>query len=476
MKHGLFRRLKHCTCTNCIFIFLSFLVLLSMLFRMDWVNVTWFEVENKQTFTTIMSTVSADPYMKHDFCYFHPWSPKEAFEQALLLDSIAWPETPNLLSSLPQITGLIQSSDPAHSTFTILPGRKGWEWHIGDELEVVIKINDFLGYPKEFGGDLLFARLHNPFLGAGVAGQVVDHLNGTYSAVFSLLWEGNAYVEVILVHSSEAISVLHRLTMEQHDRVVFQSFFRSGLVHEITTCNVCLRATEQPVCNYTDIHTGEPWFCYKPKTLSCNDRLFHRKGGYKHKIKINEEKLFQEGVNLKVYLSASGPSSISVLPKMTGQPLIKTNIVTSRPSGYYYLGAWQALGGTKVNQFNTPSAISQCLKRKKLHLYGDSTVRQWFEYLQEVLPGRRKAAAPQRTSPLWKVLKSFAFLGRLGLQSGDKPPAAGRCVCERPKPTCFWCAGGNRRNPGVNPRNTGRTCKLHTAHCWSGAGIEPTIS
>lgn len=56
------------------------------------------------------------------------------------------------------------------------------------------------------------------------------------------------------------------------------------------------------------------------------------------------------------------------------------------PSGYYYKGAWQALDGTRVHQFNSRS-ISQCLKGKAVHIFGDSTVRQWYEYLTNSLPG-----------------------------------------------------------------------------------------
>lgn len=59
-------------------------------------------------------------------------------------------------------------------------------------------MNDFQHSPKKSGGDVLLARIHNPTLGAGVAGQVVDHLDGSYSAVFALPWEGSAQVEVIL--------------------------------------------------------------------------------------------------------------------------------------------------------------------------------------------------------------------------------------------------------------------------------------
>lgn len=112
-------------------------------------------------------------------------------EERQLLGSIAWPETPLLPSSLKQ------TSDPAHSIFTILPRTGGGQWHVGDQLEVMIKMNDYQGNPKKSGGDVLLARMHNPTLGAGVAGQVVDHLNGSYSAIFSLLWEGSAQIEVM---------------------------------------------------------------------------------------------------------------------------------------------------------------------------------------------------------------------------------------------------------------------------------------
>uniref|UniRef100_A0A3Q3IMQ3 NXPE C-terminal domain-containing protein n=1 Tax=Monopterus albus TaxID=43700 RepID=A0A3Q3IMQ3_MONAL len=67
---------------------------------------------------------------------------------------------------------------------------------------------------------------------------------------------------------------------------------------------------------------------------------------------------------------------------------INNNCGTFRPSGYYYQGVWRALGGTTVRQFKTSSAISQCLKGKMVHLYGDSTARQWFQYLTNALPGR----------------------------------------------------------------------------------------
>ncbi|XP_035768776.1 NXPE family member 3-like [Neolamprologus brichardi] len=252
-------------------------------------TLSFFQFKMNTTFIiprTATFTPPAD--MHYDFCKLKPLSTKEALEEQRLLDSIAWPETP----SLPSPLSLSSTSHPAHSAFTILPRWGGGQWHIGDKLEVMIQMHDFQGHLKRSGGDVLLARLHNPTLGAGVAGQVLDHLNGSYSAIFTLLWEGNAQVQVILVHPSEAVTELRRLNTEHPDRIFFKSQFHLGSVTETTTCNVCLRPTQQPVCNYTDLHTNEPWFCYKPKSLSCDTRISNFNGGYKQKISTME-KLFQ---------------------------------------------------------------------------------------------------------------------------------------------------------------------------------------
>ncbi|KAF3859683.1 hypothetical protein F7725_022082 [Dissostichus mawsoni] len=220
----------------------------------------FFQFQPKMSSPIIYPKATTEPPKVRSICNFPPLSPKDALEERLLLESVAWPETP----ALPSPLSLELTSHPAHSTFTILPARGG-QWHVGDQLEVSIAISDFKGQPKKSGGDFLFARLHNLTLGAGVAGKVVDHLNGSYSAVFPLLWEGAAQVEVTLVHPSEAITVLNRLNREQPDRVFFISLFRSGSQAQTTTCNICLRQTKQPICDFTDPRTGDPWFCYKPR-------------------------------------------------------------------------------------------------------------------------------------------------------------------------------------------------------------------
>ncbi|XP_028310953.1 NXPE family member 3-like isoform X4 [Gouania willdenowi] len=332
---------------------------------------------------------------RHNLCAFRPLSPEEAVEEEFILHSIAWPETPSVTLNF----SLKNTTDPSCSKFTILPKVGGGQWSIGDQLEVRIIMKDYYCHPKTSGGDALLARLRNEALDAGVSGQVVDHLNGSYTAVFPLVWEGRADVQVTLIHPSEAITVLRRLNNESLDRVFFRSVFRSGSVTETSMCNVCLRPTNMPVCNYTDIRTGEPWFCLKPKSLSCNARIIHSMGGYLPALKPLEDKLFSK-VNMKVPILASGSSYITVLPNTKGQVMMNSTKVKFRPSGFYYKGVWKSLGGTQVYQFDTQSII-QCLSGKVVHFYGDSTIRQWFEYLNKALPDLKEfnLHTPERSSP-----------------------------------------------------------------------------
>ncbi|XP_042339481.1 NXPE family member 3-like, partial [Plectropomus leopardus] len=272
-----------------IFLFLAVAVLIYVLYSTELLECPYKEksYQHKESSAIIIPRVSTNPDLNHSFCTFQPLSPEDALEERHLLDTIAWPQT-----SLSPILALENTTYPAKSTFTILPRRGGGQWRVGDQLEVMVKMADFRGRPKKFGGDFLIARLQNLTLGTGVAGQVVDHLNGSYSIVFSLLWEGEARVEMMMVHSNEAIAVIQRLNREQPDRVYFRSLFRSGSLNESTICNVCLRPT-QPMCNFTDLHTGEPWFCYKPKNLSCDTRINHHTGGRGFQLRPYENKLFR---------------------------------------------------------------------------------------------------------------------------------------------------------------------------------------
>ncbi|KAK7881083.1 hypothetical protein WMY93_032318 [Mugilogobius chulae] len=307
-------------------------------------------------------------------CSFKYLPPAHIEEGRRLLDSITWPET----LPLPKPFSLNVTTSGPKSTFYIEPEAEGWR--VGGELTVRIQLKDFSGNPKSSGGDFLIGRLHNRELGAGVVGQVQDHLNGTFTAVFPLLWNGTASVDVTLVHASETISLLKQLVEEHPNRIDFGSDFRSGSVKETTTCNVCLDPLKGPLCNYSDPSTGEQWFCYKPKTLDCDKRVSHYKKGFIKRTSTDEDTLFQTGVNMKASLKAVGSNTVTVFPKAG-----ESQEMSFKPAGYYFNNIWRLLSGPAVRQFNNASAITACLKGKQLHMFGDSTVRQYYSYITQSL-------------------------------------------------------------------------------------------
>ncbi|KAM4698864.1 NXPE family member 3 [Discoglossus pictus] len=337
------------------------------------------------------SQVSKNPYCGYGHQVL---SKTERAEEESLLKSIQWPGPPQ------RETPFLKSTDAAHSRFVILHSQAAF--NVGNILEVLVRMQDYEGNPKQYGGDYLQARIYSPLLKAGAVGKVVDHQNGFYTIYFLLLWPGRVTVSVTLVHPSEGIHVLQYLREDRPDRVYFKSLFRSGGISETKKCNICL-SKKLPLCNYTDLQTGEPWFCYKPERLSCTNRINHAKGGYlKNLLTFEESLFFQSGVNIKVPILASGPDTVTVHPLKTKEDVF----FDSKPfsSGYYYQDHWIPRRSF-VRRFDTPTDITECLQGKVVHLFGDSTIRQWFEYLTAFVPELKPfdLGSPKNVGPFLSI-------------------------------------------------------------------------
>ncbi|KAM7066638.1 NXPE family member 3 isoform 3-T4 [Acridotheres tristis] len=355
----------------------------------------WITENNVQHFLSQTTKTTRKPYCGYTQQIL---SKREQVEQELLLAAIQWPKPPD------GKIAFAQSTDPTHSDFVIVKPSRFFK--VGDQLEVLVRMKDFQGKPKQYGGDYLQARIHSPGLKAGAAGRIVDCHNGLYKVFFTLLWPGEVKVSVSLVHPSEAIQVLLRLREERPDRVYFKSSFKSGRYSETTECNVCLPGGI-PVCNFTDLYTGEPWFCYKPRKLSCASRISHAKGGYLKGLLTQEESLFfQSDVNIKRPILSSGPDSVIVKPKAftDSSSMDRAEDPTVSPSGYYYEDQWRSRTHW-IHNFNKSDDITECLQGKVIHLFGDSTIRQWFEYLTTFVPDlvEFNLGSPKNVGPFMSV-------------------------------------------------------------------------
>ncbi|XP_060688789.1 NXPE family member 3-like [Hemiscyllium ocellatum] len=314
----------------------------------------------------------------------HSFTPEERSEGTFLMKMIEWPKPPD--SAVP----FQKSSNPARVRFVILNSAK--TFYVGDQLQVMLQMRDFDGYPKQYGGDYLQARIHTPALRAGSAGTVIDNENGIYRINFKLLWPGKVKAFVLLVHPSEGIQALKRLREEQPERIYFKSAFKSGNASETTVCNLCLPQSKS-FCNFTDPKTGEPWFCYKPKKLPCSARFAHTVGEFQQDFfEGEEERYFQSKVNIKKPILPKGRNYVIVLTKRINEgrvPLLS-------PSGFYFQDKWTSTS-CNVRRFNSPASVTNCLREKTIHIFGDSTIRQWFDYLIRFVPGLKTLRAANTT-------------------------------------------------------------------------------
>ncbi|KAM9312122.1 NXPE family member 3-like [Gastrophryne carolinensis] len=296
-----------------------------------------------------------------------------------LLKLIDWPAPPITFQNFKL------STSPQKCDFYLLSPRN--TYRVGETLQVVITARDHTGSTKAYGGDFFQAKLHSPALKAGVTGRVEDYNNGTYLTTFLLLWPGEAQVHIRLIHSSEAVDVLKKKRELEIQKIYFNGYFQFNKSSAVVECNVELARTD--ICTYKDPVTGDTWQCVKPKNMPCHSLIYHSMGGYRKVTNALEDSLLSGSVTAKT-ISGSAPP-INVIADSTSLDLT-SNLPTCspgqepiQPSGFYYKDSWTSLK-CSARHFPQPTDALACLKEKDIHMFGDSTLRQWFEYLVAFIP------------------------------------------------------------------------------------------
>ncbi|KAL1281358.1 hypothetical protein QQF64_000161 [Cirrhinus molitorella] len=295
-----------------------------------------------------------------------------------------------------QITHLNQSTSPVQSSFSIVGLKESYK--VGENISVTITARDHNKNLKRYGGDFFKAKLFNSELKASVYGEVVDHRNGTYSVDFLLPWEGQAKVSVRLEHSSEVVQIIKKYTDSTFPRTHFIGYFESGpsktRIREVVECN--LKWGEDGswkkgncCCEYKDIRTGTVWQCERPNTLSCDKLVHHSSTNLESPLNLFEQQLFTKkltnvaiGGDKKIINVLSNTAAIGTVEKC------KPGLTTPVPAGFYMKDVWKSFV-CNTQQFS-PAQIGKCLKNKIVYLMGDSTTRQWFEYLERKVPGIKR--------------------------------------------------------------------------------------
>ncbi|VTJ82935.1 Hypothetical predicted protein, partial [Marmota monax] len=163
-------------------------------------------------------------------------------------------------------THVNSTTSAKHSTVTILNPKD--TYCRGDQLDILLEARDHLGHRKEYGGDFLRARMSSPALKAGASGKVTDFNNGTYLVSFTLFWEGQVSLSLLLIHPSEGVSALWRARNQGYDKIIFKGKFVNGTSQVFTECGLTLNSSSE-LCTYLYGRDQEAFYCMKPQNMPC---------------------------------------------------------------------------------------------------------------------------------------------------------------------------------------------------------------
>nr|XP_023678702.1 NXPE family member 4-like isoform X2 [Paramormyrops kingsleyae] len=296
------------------------------------------------------------------------------------------------------------TSSPAQSTASLEHPQA--QYCMGDTLDVRVDMRDHSGRPKTHGGDFILARIHSPKLQASAAGAVTDLRNGSYRVRFTLLWPGEVQVSVLLMHSSEAVQALWRSRQLNYNKITHKGTFVNGSKTETSECGFQLN-TSKSLCEYKDERDGESYACYIPPTLPCHSidtmSSFNTPGSPLTKEEASLLTRNHIGVKIKNKFGDVDVRNCSVTPSSTGRDCAQ-RISPNIPSGYYWRNQWSSLC-CETGSFFTLESINSCLKGKTLYFMGDSTMRQWIQFMNSFQNGQ--SSQPLNIAMIFPFINTF---------------------------------------------------------------------
>ncbi|XP_022092210.1 NXPE family member 3-like [Acanthaster planci] len=309
----------------------------------------------------------------------------------------------NAPAKLPIVTSPATTSNPtvARKSFFYIQYPKA-SYNVCDRLAIYIEVRDGNNKTKTRGGDFMWPYLQTVSLRASTpADKVIDHGNGSYTALFTLHWAGEIEPFVRLVLSSEEAYFVRSIRDRIPYRFAYDAKFTDGKTSEVTPCHITkdmyvdkaakglLFVKKAEVCDFSDPRTGSTWYCLKPKSLSCSHRSNHR-GSPERGNSYLQQALLHKKVSLakpEMLKNTGNVRTVKVMSKVSDSacldlPHCNPGLPPKRAdhsAGYYFKDLWKS----KVclaSELQLKETI-ECLRNKHLFFIGDSTIRQWFWYL-----------------------------------------------------------------------------------------------
>ncbi|KAM4702945.1 NXPE family member 2-like [Rhinophrynus dorsalis] len=260
------------------------------------------------------------------------------------------------------------------------------EYCIWEQLNVRVEAYDYLGDMKSYGGDYLRARIYSPATNSSASGNITDFNNGTYLVNFTLFWEGEIFISVLLMHPSEAVSALWRSRNKGYANIKYTGNFTSASEYVNRECGFQLD-TKEEICQYVDKRDQEAFYCIKPPNFPC-EALTHMNSVNRNHSYLSElEQLLLNRSNIGVQIGNNfKPVKVLSCGKKLFPPTEKCSTASYYPipSGYFSHNTWNPIH-CKMTTFNENEKIKSFLKGKKVFLIGDSTVRQYIRHFAETM-------------------------------------------------------------------------------------------
>ncbi|XP_022093749.1 NXPE family member 4-like [Acanthaster planci] len=336
-------------------------------------------------FLTDSSTLPIKPWIKPAHIRSYSVRPKEVQDNPTSGDS-------HPKSLIPKDAGPIKIS-----VSLVSPTRDAIK--VGDMLHFLITCTHEDGTLLGLGGGLWYATLSsksNPK--ASTAGKIVDHNNGTYSVFVFAAWAGQGTIVVRRVLSSEAVNFMLNTVWPAEDRVVWRGLFKvPGAKGKLSSglCRLSRRGNWTGKCVYPNKKAlGKTVFlCDKPRGVNCSTLYATKSDSRRISARMRElsrgkEDLFQRAklkpmiqlLDPTVKISGAGAGAVADPPLPRCLPDMQLPV----SQGFWLEDKWHSLL-CDIKDWTEKSNLTSCLRGKTVLLFGDSTTRQWFVHILDLM-------------------------------------------------------------------------------------------
>ncbi|XP_056404391.1 NXPE family member 2-like [Hyla sarda] len=280
-------------------------------------------------------------------------------------------------------TDFKETTSAKYSTATIVDYKP--TYCVGEDITVRVDMYNYLGEKKTYGGDFLRARIFSPNLAAGASGKIEDFRNGTYNVYFTLFWEGEMQISILMMHPSEGVSALWNSRNKGYKYIAYTGIFLNRSQEVQARCGL-LWATQKEKCEYTDTKYGESFYCIRPPGVACEALISLKSENTPYTDLTNVQKKLFTSSNMGAEISKQ--VDVVKVWKCTRHYIketakCQTGMSPPFPSGYFLQNQWFPIY-CNLFPFDPLIHIDKFLPGKRIYLMGDSTLRQWIEYFTQV--------------------------------------------------------------------------------------------